>query len=90
MKAGDDAVTRGSQGNRKEISQANQLPTAIAKGSQEAYKLMVANSNRATITKDSEAAKQTAVNKLQLDVAKESKAILAKLSEQLDFETVGS
>lgn len=88
-KARDDAAMTASADGRKNIDQANQLPTAIAQGSQEAYKLMVGNQNRAKTDAKKETEKQTALAKEQVEVAKQSKEILQKLQEQLDFEMVG-
>jgi flagellar biosynthesis regulator FlbT len=88
-KARNDAAMTATADSRQKIDQANQLPTAIAQGSQEAYKLMVQNQNRAKTDTKKEAEKQTALAKQQVDVARESRDVLKKLSEQLDFEMVG-
>jgi tape measure domain-containing protein len=88
-KARNDAAMTATADSRQKIDQANQLPTAIAQGSQEAYKLMVQNQNRAKTDTKKEAEKQIALAKQQVDVARESRDVLIKLSEQLDFEMVG-
>jgi flagellar biosynthesis regulator FlbT len=88
-KARDNAAMTASADSRQKIDQANQLPTAIAQGSQEAYKLMVQNQNRAKTDGKKEVEKQIALAKDQVAVAKESRDVLKKLSEQLDFEMVG-
>lgn len=87
--ARNDAAMTASADSRQRIDQANQLPTAIAQGSQEAYKLMVQNQNRAQTGAKKEVEKQIALAKQQVDVAKESRDALKKLNEQLDFEMVG-
>lgn len=88
-KARNEAAMTATADSRQKIDQANQLPTAIAQGSQEAYKLMVQNQNRAQTGAKKEVEKQTALAKQQVDVAKESRDVLKRLSEQLDFEMVG-
>jgi len=85
-KARNDAALAATADKRQEITQANTLPTAIAAGSQEAYKLMIQNQNRASTGKKSEAEKQIALAKDQVTVAKESRDFLRQLSEKLDLE----
>jgi flagellar biosynthesis regulator FlbT len=88
-KARNDAAMTATADSRQKIDQANQLPTAIAQGSQEAYKLMVQNQNRAQTGAKKEVEKQITLAKQQVDVAKESRDVLKQLKEQLDFEMVG-
>lgn len=88
-KARNDAAMTASADSRQKIDQANQLPTAIAQGSQEAYKLMVQNQNRAQTGAKKEVEKQIALAKDQVTVTTKANEILEKISEKLDFEMVG-
>lgn len=85
-KARNDAATAATADSRQSIVQANTLPAAIAAGSQEAYKVMVQNQNRASTGKKSETEKQLALSKDQVTVARESRDLLKQLSEKLDLE----
>lgn len=88
-KARNDAALEATADKRQQITQANALPSSISAGSQEAYKLMTQNQNRAKTEKQKEAEKQIALAKDQLAVNKEAKQILKELNDKLNFKKVG-